>query len=255
MKTKFLVIGASNSNRPPIKCWPHYIAEHFDIHVRNAAWRGITPEHVYEIYAANMDYNPDLILVDIPPWYRYHIALSDVIQDIAIKKINHITSNYQEVEYKPFKGIVPIGGFITKNNQYSEWLKLQTIPGHKINLYDIYKRRVKNKENFDVVINTLNDVRHSPYFKNRALKDILLLKNSANVPIKFLHTIGPFESIDLPEEDFLCENAYNWLKRHNKSYENFFEDEWAHFKSSTHELVAKELYIPAICNLLDSDIL
>ena len=252
MKTKFLVIGASNSNRPPIKCWPQYVAEHFDVHVRNAALRGITPEHVYDIYIANKNYNPDVILVDLPPWYRYHIALSNIIQDVEIEKISVVSDNYEEIGYKPFKGIVPIGGFIPANDNYAEWLKEQTIPGHKINLYDIYKRRVKNRNNFDIVINTLNEVRHSPYFKHRALKDILLLKKSVNVPIKFLHTIGPYDPIDLPYEDFLCENAYQWLKGRYENYEEFFEDEWAHFKQSTHELVAKNLYIPAIQNLLNN---
>ena len=249
---KILIIGASNSSRPPIKCWPEYVAEKLNIHIRNAALRGITPEHVYDIFVANKDYKPDLILVDIPPWYRYHVALSNNIQDIEIHNINDITPKYQEVEYKPFKGIVPIGGFIPKTENYAEWLKEQIIPDHKITLYDVYKRRVKNRENFDTVINTLNEVRHSPYYRHRALKDILLLKNTVNIPIKFMHTIGPYDPIDLSEEDFLCESPYHWLKNNFVDYENMFEDEWAHFKSSTHSLVAKNLYIPAIENLLDN---
>jgi hypothetical protein len=100
MKTKCLVIGASNSSRPPVKCWPQYVSEHFNIHIRNAALRGTTPEHVYDMYAENIDYNPDLILVDIPPWYRYHIALSTTVQNVSMNKIINVTENYEEVEYK-----------------------------------------------------------------------------------------------------------------------------------------------------------
>ena len=249
---KVLVIGASNSSRPPIKCWPEYIAEHFNVHVRNAALRGTTPEHVYDMYVANQDYTPDLILVDIPPWYRHHIAVSNTINDIEVDQISSIRDNYEEVTYKPFKGIVPIGGFIPDTDNYAQWLRQQIIPGSKLNLYDVYRRRTKNRQDFDVVINFLNDIRHSNYHKHRALKDILLLKNSVNVPIKFMHTIGPYDPIDLPKEDFLCESPYHWIKDNFENYEDFFEDEWAHFTQSTHELVAKNLYIPAIENLLNT---
>ena len=252
MKTKCLVIGASNSSRPPVKCWPQYVSEHFNIHIRNAALRGTTPEHVYDMYAENIDYNPDLILVDIPPWYRYHIALSTTVQNVSMNKIINVTENYEEVEYKSFKGIVPIGGFITDTDNYAEWLKKQIIPNSSLSLYDVYKRRTKNRKSFDTNINALNDVRHSSYFKHKAYKDILLLKSVCNVPIKFLHTIGPYDPIDLPQDDFLCENPYNWIKDNFNNYEEFFQDEWAHFTPSSHQYVSENLYIPAIENLLNN---
>ena len=255
---KILVLGSSNSNRPQCKCWPHHIAEHFDIHIRNAAFRGVSSEHIYDMYIVNKEYAPDLILVDIPHWNRSHIVLSEDVKNIEISTINDITSKYQEVIYKPLNGLVPIGGPPTpKLKNYTKWLKSTIVSENNINLYQIYKRRVKDKENFDIVINTLNKMSHSSYYKYRAFKDILLLKSTVDIPIKFIHASGENESIDIAKNDFLCENPYYWIKKNFTDYENMFENEWsdngrilAHYTEETHKLISQQLFIPAIQKLL-----
>jgi hypothetical protein len=252
---KILVLGASNSSRPPIKCWPEYVAEYFnDVELRNAALRGATPEHIYDMYICSLDFEPDLVLVDLPPWYRSYIPVNKNTREI---EIDHIIKrkNYSEVVYKTFiwKGIVPIGGFIPMdkigNINYAEWLKSQNLPNSKLTLYDLYKRRAENKDDFDVTINFLNDVRLSDFYKRKSYKDMLLFEKSVQCEYKYIHTIGPFPTF-VNDGNYLSENPFDWVINNFKNYEDMFEDEWAHFTEDTHRLVAEKLYIPNIERLI-----
>lgn len=243
---KILILGASNSNRPPTKTWPEYLAEIFkDVHFRNAALRGITMEHLYDCFMENKSYEPDLILCDLPPWYRNYIPVSDTYQKISIKKIDS-KDNYEVVTYTLLKGAVPIGGYLPKHEMiYSNWLKKQKIPGRDMSLYDVYRSYSKDRNNFDDLINMSHEMRYSKYYYQRAVKDIELLKHVVgDTPIRFMHTIGPVESIDAGE--FLCQNAYDFLNG------EMCEDEWVHLSPKAHEIVAHNLYAPAFQNLLDS---
>mgnify|MGYP003665054540 FL=1 len=247
---KILILGASNSNRPPSKCWPEYVADYFcNIKIRNAAFRGCTTEHLYDCYMANEPFNPDLILCDIPPWYRSHIPVSLKTQEVKIDKV-HQTNNYEYVDYKLMRGVVPIGGYIADNNNllYSDWLKNQIMPGRKISLHSVLQSRAADRSRFDDLINLNHALCFSDYYKNKSIKDIQLLKYAIkDIPIYFIHTIGPVESLDVG--NYLCENAYNYLDG------TLCEDEWVHLSAAAHEKVSKELYIPAIDNLLGNDFL
>ena len=247
---KILSLGAANSNRHPSKCWPAYVADYFsDIIIRNAAFRGCTTEHLYDCYTVNESFEPDLILCDIPPWYRSHIPVSLKTQEVNINKI-YKNNNYECVDYKLMRGVVPVGGYIStdKTLQYADWLKTQIIPDRKISLYDILKSRAKDRTKFDDLINLTHNLCFSNYYKNKSIKDIQLLKYAIkDIPIYFIHTIGPVESLEVGE--YLCKNAYNYLNG------TMCEDEWVHLSLEAHKKIARELYIPAIDNLLCNNFL
>lgn len=246
---KILILGASNSCRPPVKCWPQHVAEHYPtIQVRNAALRGITPEHIYDMYMCNESFEPDLVLVDLPPWYRSHIPTSEKTREIEIDNII-VNRNYSEVVYKSFKGIVPIGGFIPKDKiekiDYANWLNSQHIPNSNLTLYDVFKRRSDNKDDFDISINFLNDMRLSDYYKRKSYKDILLFEKTVNCNYRYIHTIGPFPTY-VNDNRYLSVNPFDWVMTNFANPDKLFEDEWAHFTEQAHEIIAKELYIPGI---------
>ncbi len=246
---KILILGASNSSRPPIKCWPHYVAEYYrDFTIRNAAFRGCTTEHLYDCYIENKDFDPDLILCDIPPWYRSHIPVSLRTKQVEIAKINKI-DNYELVDYKLMRGVVPIGGYLSQDPiLYSEWLKTQRMPDRDITLYDVLKSRARDRNNFDNFINQGHSLCFSDYYKDKAIKDIRLLQYEVGDKLlNFIHTIGPIESLSVGE--YLCQNAYNYLEG------KLCDDEWVHLNATAHEKIAKELYIPSIDNLLCNNFL
>ena len=261
---KILILGASNTNRPPVKTWPEYLSEIFkDVHFRNAAYRGITCEHLYDCFMLNKDYEPDLILCDLPPWYRNYIPVADKYQKTYIKRIDS-KDNYDIVTYSLLKGSVPIGGYLPKHELiYSEWLKKQMIPNRDMSLYDVYRSYSKDRDNFDDLINMSYEMRYSEYYYERAVKDVELLRYATgDIPIRFIHTIGPIESVDVG--DFLCESAYKFLNGKNYSdkwvqmtpaaydLDEMYEDEWVHLSPIAHKIVAHDLYAPALRNLLNT---
>jgi len=269
---KILILGTSNSCRPPLKCWPEWVAEHFpNIQVRNAALRGITPDHIYDEYKVNEDWNPDLVIADLPPWYRFSIPVATETREIEIDSIIE-RDNYSEVIYKSFKGVVPIGGYIPpeifelpstmpaeavmlidkkQKIDYAKWLQAQQIPNSNLTLYDAFKRRAENRKDFDTVVNFSNDVRLSSYYRKKAAKDLLLFESAVKCPYKYIHTIGPFPFY-VNEDNFLTENPFHWVLNNFEDYSTMFEDEWAHFTEEAHEIVAKRLYIPAIEEIVNA---
>ncbi|MAL87253.1 MAG: hypothetical protein CMI23_12965 [Opitutae bacterium] len=115
-----MVMGASNAHHGEDKTWVNYLSQYgYDLH--NAAVRGTSCDILIDQWENNKWFEPDLVLLDTPPYFRFHLY------DIAI-------------------------GGMGQDVRYTDWLK-------ENRMYHWYKKRwpFRTRDQFDQVVDALND--------------------------------------------------------------------------------------------------